>query len=85
MTKAAKKAICVILSCAGVTDEELLNAVVGAEGLINSHPLTYKSLNPQDPVPLTLNHFLQGQYSLQSSQTLEESPGTCSSLFGIGG
>ena len=61
MIRAAKKAIYAILSCADVTDEELLSAVVGAEGPINSRPLTYQSVNPQDPVPLTPNHFLHGQ------------------------
>ena len=40
MIKAAKKAIW----GAGVTDEELLSAAVGPEGLINSHPLTYQRL-----------------------------------------
>ena len=54
MIKAAKKAI---LSSADVTDEELLSAVVGAEGLINSRPLTYQSVKPQDPVPLTPTTF----------------------------
>ena len=61
MIKAAKKAINAILSSADVTDEELLGAVVGPDGLINSRPLTYQSVNPQDPVPLTPNHFLHGQ------------------------
>lgn len=61
MIKAAKRAIYAILSSADVTDEEFLSAVVGAEGLINSRPLTYQSVNPQDPVPLTPNHFLHGQ------------------------
>ena len=61
MIRAAKKAIYAILSCADVIDEKLLSAVVGAEGLINSRPLTYQSVNPQDPVPLTPNHFLHGQ------------------------
>ena len=42
MIKAAKKAICAILSSAGMTDEELLSTAVGAEGLINLHPLTYQ-------------------------------------------
>jgi len=41
MIKAAKKAIYATLSSADVSDEELLSEVVGAEGLINSHPLTY--------------------------------------------
>ena len=61
MIKAEKKAIYAILSCADVTDEELLSAVVGAEGLLNSRPLTYQSIHPQDPVPLSPNHFLHGQ------------------------
>lgn len=41
MIKAAKKAIYAILGSADITDEELLSAVVGAEGLINPRPLTY--------------------------------------------
>ena len=61
MIKAAKKAINAILGCADTTDEELLSAVVGAEGLINSQPLTYQSVNPKDLVPLRPNHFLHGQ------------------------
>lgn len=61
MIKAAKKAIYVILNCADITDEELLSAVVGAEGLMNSRPLTYQSTNPSDLTPLTPNHFLHGQ------------------------
>ena len=61
MIKAAKKAIYAILGCADITDEELLSAVAGGEGLINSRPLTYQSVNPKDLVPLTPNHFLYGQ------------------------
>jgi len=61
MIKAAKKAIRAILGSADITDEELVSAVVGAEGLINSRPLTYQSANPTDTVPLTPNHFLHGQ------------------------
>ena len=56
--RASKKAIYAILSCADVTDEELLRTVVGAEGLINSRLLTYQSVNPQDRVPPTPYHFL---------------------------
>ena len=41
MIKSAKRAIKAILSHADVTDEELLSAFVGAEGLINSRSLTY--------------------------------------------
>ena len=46
---------------ADINDEELLTAFVGAEGLINSRPLTYQSSHSVDDVPLTPNHFLQGQ------------------------
>ena len=59
MIKAAKKAIYTILNCADITDEELLTA--GAEGLMNSRPLTYQSTNPSDLTPLTPNYFLHGQ------------------------
>lgn len=60
MIKATRKAIYAILSRADVIDEELLSAVVGAEDLMNSRPLTYQSVNPQEPVSLTPNHFLHG-------------------------
>ena len=61
MIKSAEKAIYAILNSADITDEELLSAVVGAEGLLKSRPITYKSANPADLTPLTLNHFLHGQ------------------------
>jgi len=61
MIKSAKRAIKAILSDADVTDEELLSAFIGAEGLINSRPLTYQSTDPNDNVPLTPNHLLMGQ------------------------
>ena len=44
MIKAAKRAI----------------SFMGAESLMNSRPLTYQSVNPEDDMPLTPNHFLQG-------------------------
>lgn len=58
MIKATRKAIYAILSRADVIDEKLLSAVVGVEDLMNSRPLTYQSVNPQDPVSLTPKHFL---------------------------
>ena len=61
MVKAGKKAIKAILGNADINDEELMSAIVGAEGLINSRPLTYQSANVSDDVPLTPNHFLHGQ------------------------
>ena len=41
MIKAAKRAMHAILRNADVTDEELMRAMIDAEGLINSRPLTY--------------------------------------------
>ena len=58
MNKAAKKAIYAILGKSDVNDEELMTAIIGADGLINSRPLTHQSANPSDDVPLTPNHFL---------------------------
>ena len=61
MIKAAKRAISTIPQNADINDEELLTAFTGAELLINSRPLTYQTVNPNDTVPLTPNHFLIGQ------------------------
>ena len=52
MNKPAKRAIKAILGNANVTYEELLTAIIGAEDLINSKPLTYKTADPSDNVPL---------------------------------
>ena len=61
MVKAAKRAINHILKNADINDEELVSAIVGAEDLLNSRPLTYQSANAADILPLTPNHFLYGQ------------------------
>ncbi|XP_047142973.1 uncharacterized protein LOC124817191 [Hydra vulgaris] len=61
MIKAAKRAIYSQLGNADITDEELITTFAGAEGLINSRPLTYQSSDPKDCTPLTPNHFLFGQ------------------------
>ena len=58
MIKVAKRAIL------DVNDEELMTAFMGAESLMNSRPLTYQSVNPEDDVPLTPNHFLQGHIGM---------------------
>ena len=44
-----------------MTYEELITVFTGLECLLNSRPLTYKSSDPRDDVPLTPNHFLHGQ------------------------
>ncbi|XP_071816656.1 uncharacterized protein [Apostichopus japonicus] len=60
LIKTSKRAIQAVLGDADVTDEELHSAFVGAEGIINSRPLTYVSASPKDMTPLTPNHFLHG-------------------------
>ena len=69
MIKSAKRAINAILVNADITDEELMTAIIGAEGLINSRPLTYQSTDPADDMPLTPNHFLHGQIGGQFAPT----------------
>lgn len=61
MKKAARRAIYAILGTADINDEKLITAFTGAEALINSRPLTYQSVDPNDDVTLTPNHFLHGQ------------------------
>ena len=60
MIKSAKRAIRAILGDAEITNEELHTAICGAEGLLNSRPITYVSSSPHDMVPLTPSHFLVG-------------------------
>ena len=78
MIKAAKRAIKSVLGDADVTDEELMSAIVGAEGLINSRPLTYQSSHASDNQPLTPNHFLHGpmggQFAPETVDTIAFSP-----------
>ena len=44
-----------------VTDEVLVTAFAQVENLLNSRPLTYVSVNPSDPEPLTPFHLLLGR------------------------
>ena len=71
LIKAAKRSKVDVLNNADLTDEELLTAMVGAEGLMNSRPITYP--NVDDPEPLTPNHFLfnqvGGQFAPESVDT----------------
>ena len=78
MVKSAKKAIKAIFGQADINDKELMTAIVGAEGLINSQPLTYQSANHADDVPLTPNYFLLwqigGQFAAMSVDETQYSP-----------
>ena len=57
----AKRALGSVLSGQTLTDEVLETALVQAEGLMNSRPLTYLSADPADPQPLTPNHLILGR------------------------
>ena len=51
-----------------MADDELITAVTGVEGLLNSRPLTYQSAHRQDVLPLTPKHFRHGQPRGQFAQ-----------------
>jgi hypothetical protein len=58
LIKYAKTALRGILNQRSVNDDVLPTAMVGAEALRNSRPLTHVSVNPDDMEALTPNHFL---------------------------
>ena len=60
MIKNSKKAMRAILKDADITDEELQTAIIGAEGQLNSRPITYISSDVNNLTPLTPSHFLVG-------------------------
>ena len=70
LVKAMKRVLSSVLSRANLTDEELLTALVEAEALLNSRPLTALIDDPDDPQPLTPLHFLVGHQN--ASFALEE-------------
>jgi len=80
LIRAAKRAMFHVLNKADLTDEELMTAIVGAEGLLNSRPITYQSSNADDAEPLTPNHFLfnqvGGQFAPESVDTEPFNPRT---------
>ena len=61
LIKSAKTAIRGVLNERTLTDEILLTVMSGVTALLNARPLTYVSVNPLDPQPLTPNHFLTGR------------------------
>ena len=78
LIKAAKRSMVHVLTNADITDEELMTAMVGAEGLMNFRPITYQISNVDDPEPLTPNHFLfnqvGGQFAPESVDTEQYNP-----------
>lgn len=79
LIKSAKRAIYATVKNADISDEELHSALVGAEGMLNSRPLTYISASPKDLVPLTPNHFLHGSMGGQFA-SVEVIDGTKSNM-----
>ena len=65
LIKSAKSALCGVLNERTLTDEILLTVMSSVTALLNSRPLTYVSINPNDPEPLTPNHFLTGRANLR--------------------
>ena len=61
LVKSAKRAFSAIAKDASLTDELLLTFMTEAEFLLNNRPLTFLSVDPRDPEPLTPNHFLLGR------------------------
>ncbi|XP_053392355.1 uncharacterized protein LOC128555028 [Mercenaria mercenaria] len=61
MVKSAKRAIYAVLKSADVTDKDLLTAITGTEGQINSRPISYQKSNQKDGTVLTPNHVIHGQ------------------------
>ncbi|KAI9549190.1 hypothetical protein GHT06_006839 [Daphnia sinensis] len=63
LVKSAKVALEAIVESRPLTEELLRGFVIQAESLLNGRPLTYVSVDPRDPEPLTPNHFLLVQNS----------------------
>ncbi|XP_045023468.1 uncharacterized protein LOC123467730 [Daphnia magna] len=63
LVKSAKVALEAIVESRPLTEELLRGFVIQAESLLNGRPLTYVSVDPRDPEPLTPNHFLLVQSS----------------------
>jgi hypothetical protein len=61
MIASAKVSIRAVLKDADMTDWELNSAMIGAEDLVNSRPLTYQSADPNDWTVLTPAMFLHGR------------------------
>ncbi|KZS05218.1 Uncharacterized protein APZ42_031649 [Daphnia magna] len=65
--KSAKVALEAIVESRPLTEDLLRGFVIQAESLLNGRPLTYVSMDPRDPEPLTPNHF----WLVQSSPNTE--------------
>ncbi|XP_021966036.1 uncharacterized protein LOC110861240 [Folsomia candida] len=63
LVRSVKTALGKVLLQKNLKDESLYTLLVEAEHVVNSHPLTHVSIDPDDPEALTPNHFLLGRSS----------------------
>ncbi|XP_035712907.1 uncharacterized protein LOC110856404 [Folsomia candida] len=63
LVRSVKTALGKVLLQKNLKDEALYTFLVEAEHVVNSHPLTHVSIDPDDPEALTPNHFLLGRSS----------------------
>ena len=61
LVKSCKNAIRIVLGNDRVTDEVLMTVFKEVAAILNSRPLTHLSVDPDDPEPLTPNHFIHGR------------------------
>ena len=60
LVRSGKTAINAVLGKHTVSDEVLTTVLAEVEFLLNGRPLTHVSMDPQDPEPITPNHFIHG-------------------------
>ncbi|XP_045032068.1 uncharacterized protein LOC123474202 [Daphnia magna] len=60
LVQSCKRAMKISVRTRLVTDRVLRTVVAEVAALLNSRPLTHLSMDPDDPDPLTPNHFLHG-------------------------
>lgn len=60
LVQSSKRALRFVLNEQTLTDDTLVTTLIQVEKLLNGRPLTYVSVNPADPEPITPNHLLLG-------------------------
>jgi hypothetical protein len=61
IVRSCKTPLRLVLQNRTVSDEVLQTVITEVEALLNGRPLTHLGVDPDDPLPLTPNHFLIGQ------------------------